>query len=89
MVSKGALETLTRTLARALAPEVNVVGLAPGVAAWPQHYDQATRDRLTARIPLRRAGTPDDVAAAVEFLLRDGDYITGVILPIDGGRHLT
>lgn len=88
IVSKGALEKLTRALARALAPEVNVVGVAPGVAAWPDRYDQATRDRLTARIPLRRAGSPEDVAAAVEFLLRDGDYITGTILPVDGGRHL-
>jgi len=88
MVSKGALETLTRVLARALAPEVNVVGVAPGVAAWPEDYDQARRDRLLAKIPLRRAGSPEDIAAAVEFLLRDGDYITGVILPVDGGRRL-
>ncbi len=89
MVSKGALETLTRVLARALAPEINVVSIAPGVAAWPDRYDRATRDRLTAKIPLRRAGSPEDVAAAVDFLLREGDYITGVILPVDGGRHLT
>jgi len=88
MVSKGALETLTRALARALAPEVNVVGVAPGIVAWPDHYDQATRERLTKRIPLQRAGTPEEVAAVVEFLLRDGDYLTGIILPLDGGRHL-
>jgi pteridine reductase len=88
IVSKGALETLTRVLARALAPEVNVVGLAPGVAAWPEHYDQPTREHLTRRIPLQRAGTPEEIAAAVHFLLREGDYITGVILPVDGGRHL-
>jgi pteridine reductase len=88
MVSKGALETLTRVLARALAPEVNVVGVAPGVAAWPEDCDAATRARLTQRIPLGRAGTPEDIAAAVEFLLRDADYLTGVILPVDGGRHL-
>ncbi len=88
VVSKGALETLTRVLARALAPEVNVVGVAPGVAAWPDHYDQQMRDRLTRRIPLQRAGTPEDIAGTVHFLLRDGDYITGVVLPVDGGRHL-
>jgi pteridine reductase len=89
MVSKGALETLTQVLATALAPEVNVVGVAPGVAAWPESYDQATRDRLTDRIPLKRAGTPEDIAAAVHFVLREGDYITGAILPVDGGRQLT
>jgi pteridine reductase len=88
ITSKGALETLTRALARALAPEVNVVGIAPGVAAWPDHYDEATRSRLLARVPLRRSGAPEDVAHLVHFLLREGDYITGAILPIDGGRHV-
>jgi len=88
IVSKGALETLTRVLARALAPEVNVVGVAPGVAAWPDRYGADVRARLTARIPLQRAGTPADIAAAVHFLIRDGDYITGAILPVDGGRAL-
>jgi len=88
IVSKAALDALTGVLARALAPEVNVVGVAPGVAAWPEHYDQATRDRLTARVPLQRAGGPEDIAAAVHFLLTEGDYITGVVLPVDGGRRL-
>jgi pteridine reductase len=88
VVSKGALETLTRVLARALAPEVNVVGIAPGVAAWPEDYDQPTRDRLTRPIPLQRAGTPADIAATVHFLLREGDYITGAIVAVDGGRSL-
>lgn len=88
IVSKGALQTLTRTLAVAFAPEVNVCGVAPGVAAWPDHYDDETRRRLTNRIPLRRAGTPEEVAAAVHFLLESGDYVTGAILPVDGGRRL-
>ncbi len=88
MVSKGALETLTRVLARGLAPEVNVVGVAPGVAAWPEDYDAATRARLTKRIPLGRAGSVEDIAAAVRFVLAEGDYMTGAIVPVDGGRHL-
>ncbi len=88
VVSKGALETLTKALARALAPQVNVIGIAPGVAAWPEDFSQETRDRLAAKIPLRRAGTPEDIAAAVHFVLSEGDYITGAILPIDGGRSL-
>lgn len=86
-VSKAALDTLTRLLARALAPRVNVVGIAPGVAVWPEHYDAATRARLIASIPLRRAGTPEDIAAAVHFVLRNGDYITGAIIPVDGGWY--
>lgn len=88
IVSKGALDTLTRALARAFAPDVNVVGVAPGVAEWPPDYDQATRERLTARIPLRRAGMPEDIAAAVHFLLAEGDYITGAVIPVDGGRRV-
>ncbi len=88
VVSKGGLETLTRVLARSLAPDVNVVGVAPGVAAWPEDYDEETRDRLTRKIPLQRPGTPEDIAAAVHFVLVDGDYITGTVLAIDGGRHL-
>ena len=88
IVSKGALETLTRVLARALAPQVNVVGIAPGIAAWSGDYDQESRDRLTGKVPLKRAGTPEDVAAAVYFVLSEGDYVTGAILPIDGGRSL-
>lgn len=88
VVSKGALETLTRALARALAPEVNVVGIAPGIAAWPEDYDQRTRNRLIAKVPLGRGGTPEDIAAAVHFVLSEGDYITGVILPIDGGQSV-
>ncbi len=88
MTSKGALQTLTQALARALAPDVCVTGIAPGVAAWPDDYDQDTQDRLTARIPLGRAGTPEEIAAAVCFVLVDGDYLTGTILTIDGGRHL-
>lgn len=87
-VSKGALDTLTRLLARALAPQVNVVGIAPGVAAWPDDYDQLTRQRLTAKIPLQRAGSPEDIAAAVQFVLSAGDYISGTIIPVDGGRSV-
>lgn len=88
VTSKGALETLTAALARAFAPEVNVVGIAPGVAEWPDSYDAVTRARLTARIPLGYAGSPNDVAAAVHFVLAEGDYITGAVIPIDGGRRV-
>jgi pteridine reductase len=88
VVSKGALETLTKALARALAPEVNVVGIAPGIAAWPERYSRETRERLVAKVPLERAGTPEDVAAAVHYVLSEGDYVTGAILPVDGGRSV-
>lgn len=88
IVSKGALDTLTRVLARALAPQVNVVGIAPGVADWPENYPLEKRERLLRRIPLARSGAPEDIAAAVHFVLSEGDYITGAILPVDGGRSI-
>lgn len=88
VVSKAALEMLTRVLARALAPRVNVVGIAPGVAVFPEHYDAQRRARLTSKIPLQRAGTEEEVANLAEFLARAGDYITGAVIPVDGGRQL-
>jgi len=88
IVSKAGLETLTAALARAFAPDVNVVGIAPGVALWPESYDHPTRERLLARVPLARAGTPADIAAAAHFLLAEADYVTGVVLPVDGGRSV-
>lgn len=87
-VSKGGLDTLTKVLARAMAPEVRVVGVAPGVAVWPEHYPQSLRNQLLERVPLQRAGEPEDIAAAVHYLLTAGDYVTGTILPVDGGRHI-
>ncbi|RMF77114.1 MAG: SDR family oxidoreductase [Planctomycetota bacterium] len=88
ITSKGALETLTRTLARGLAPEVTVNAVAPGIAAWPDDYDAATRERLLAQVPLARSGTPEDVAAAVEYFVCEAEYVTGVVLPVDGGREI-
>ena len=87
-VSKAALDALTRALARALAPEVNVVGIAPGVAQWPDDYTEHERARLLKRIPLQHAGTPEQIAEVAHFFLRHADYVTGAILPVDGGRHL-
>jgi len=87
-VSKAGLHALTRALARALAPEVTVNAVAPGIAAWPESTDEETRRRRLRRVPLQRAGTPQDVAAVVKFLLTDGDYMTGVVLPLDGGRSI-
>ena len=88
-VSKAGLVCLTKALARGLAPAVQVNGIAPGIAEFPDDYDQQTRDRLVAKVPLGRPGTPQDVAAAVRFLVERGNYITGQILRVDGGRSIT
>ncbi len=56
---------------------------------WPEGGKPlAERDRLIARTPLQRAGAPEDVAAAVLFLLRDAGFTTGAVLKVDGGRSL-
>lgn len=86
--SKAALVRLTECLALELAPEVRVNAVAPGTVLWPEGYPAKLRRKLAARIPLRRAGTPEDVAAAVRYLA-GAPFVTGAILPIDGGRHLS
>lgn len=86
--SKAALVRITECLALELAPRVRVNAVAPGTVLWPEHYPAARRRALAARIPLGRAGTPEDVAAAVLFLA-EAPYVTGVVLPVDGGRRLS
>lgn len=86
--SKAGLAVMTRGLAKTMAPHVRVYGVAPGVAEFPEAYDEAKRQRILARVPLERPGTPEDIAGAIVGLLQHGDYITGEIIRVDGGRHL-
>ncbi len=86
--SKAALVRLTEVLALELAPAVRVNAVAPGTVLWPASYPAARRRALAARIPLRRAGEPADVARAVRYLA-DAPFVTGAVLPVDGGRHLS
>jgi NAD(P)-dependent dehydrogenase (short-subunit alcohol dehydrogenase family) len=87
-VSKAGLVALTKGLARVLAPQVRVNGIAPGTVLWPNDYPDAQKAAYLEKIPLRRAGTPEDAAATALFLLEGSDFVTGVILPLDGGRSL-
>ena len=88
-MAKAALQMLTLSLARELGPEVRVNGVAPGAVLWPEDGKAYTdQQALLAATALQRAGTPEDVAAAVLFLLRDARYTTGEILRVDGGRLL-
>ncbi len=82
-ISKAGVVMLTRALARALAPDVRVNAVAPGIMEVP---GEETRPLPPAdRIPLKRHGTPEDLAAAVLFLARDAMYLTGHTMPVDGG----
>ena len=87
--AKAALVSLTRSLARELAPAVRVNAIAPGVILWPEDGgDEHAQHRIIARTPLERMGTLADIQSAVLFLARDAKFITGQVLHIDGGRSI-
>lgn len=87
-IAKACVIALTHALAKALAPTVRVNAIAPGPVLFPDDFDPALRQREAARTLLQREGQPKNVADAVVALVRN-DYITGVVLPVDGGRALT
>ena len=87
--AKAALMHLTRALARELAPQVRVNGVAPGPVLWPEAGMEAERQQdIIAHTPLGHIGTPLDVARAVRFFATDAPFVTGQILAVDGGRSL-
>jgi len=86
-LSKAALETATTLLAQALAPQVRVAGVAPGVTLSSGPMTEAEFQRAHRLTPLRRSSTPEDIAHAVRFVL-ESPAITGTTLLVDGGQHL-
>ena len=84
-VSKAGLVMLVKAMGIELAPRVRTVGVSPGHVAWPEDYDAATRRRLARRIPMKRAGTPEDIARLVRFLALEAPYVNAAVLPVDGG----
>lgn len=89
-MAKAALAMATRSLALELGPEVRVNGVAPGNILWSENPVKAeTLDTVRERTALQRQGQPDDIAEAVHWLLRGNAYVTGQILPVDGGRTLS
>jgi NAD(P)-dependent dehydrogenase (short-subunit alcohol dehydrogenase family) len=87
-VSKAGLVGLTRALALELAPQVQVNALALGPILNPEGFSRAEVAAIPQRNPLARMGTPEEVAAAAAFLIEGPDYITGAVLPVDGGRGI-
>lgn len=88
-VAKAGLVGLTKSMARELAPEVRVNGIAPGPIMWPEgdsNFDEVSRQRIVSHTMLKRAGDPHDIALAVRFFAMDTHYVTGQILAVDGGR---
>jgi pteridine reductase len=86
-ISKAALAHLTRVAARSLAPEVRVVGIAPGAVLPPESMTQDELDAIARSTPLKRLGSPDAVVAALLYLLH-ADFVTGEVTVVDGGRML-
>lgn len=86
-MSKAGLIAMTKGLAKALAPEVLVNCVAPGPVLLPEDFDAEDAKHAVEPTLLKRTGSPEEIAAAVVFLLRS-EYITGATLPVDGGRLL-
>jgi NAD(P)-dependent dehydrogenase (short-subunit alcohol dehydrogenase family) len=86
-LSKAGLWTLTQTMALALAPRIRVNGIGPGPALPNQWQSREQFLRLCAKMPLRRGTSPDEVAAALRFLI-EAPAVTGQMIALDGGQHL-
>jgi pteridine reductase len=86
-VSKAGLDALTKILARAFAPSVRVNAIAPGFVLQSELVSPDEWNRLVERIPLKRPASTEEIASALEFLLKN-EYITGQTLVIDGGYSL-
>jgi 3-oxoacyl-[acyl-carrier protein] reductase len=89
--SKAALDNVTRSLARALAPQIRVISISPGLVdtEFVQSLDQSWRDEQVARTPMGRLARPEEVADAVVGVVREFRFTTGAVIPVDGGRPLT
>lgn len=90
--AKAGLVNLTKSLAQELAPNIRVNAVAPGPVLWPednQEFDENYRQQVVNQTLLKRTGEPEDIAKAVKFLVYDAPFITGHVLAVDGGRHLS
>lgn len=86
-ITKAGVVQMTRALAHALAPRVRVNAVAPGVVLLPDGWHDEAAERLRSTTPLRRHGSPDDVAQAMLYLL-EADFVTGETIVVDGGRRV-
>jgi NAD(P)-dependent dehydrogenase (short-subunit alcohol dehydrogenase family) len=87
-VSKAGLWTLTQTMAQALAPRIRVNAVAPGPSLKASHQSQANFDRQVQSTLLRRPSGPEQIAAAVSYLVA-ATSVTGQMIAVDSGQHLT
>jgi NAD(P)-dependent dehydrogenase (short-subunit alcohol dehydrogenase family) len=86
--SKAGAVSLTRSLAKALAPHIQVNSIAPGTILFPGDRQDANMRRIVRSTPLRKAGRPEDIAEMVLFLATRSEFITGQIFAVDGGKSI-
>jgi pteridine reductase len=86
--AKAGLAMLTRALAKEMAPEVRVNAIAPGAILWPETgMTESAKQSVLRQVPLKRAGSPADIADCLMYLVR-ARYVTGQVIAIDGGRSI-
>ena len=85
-VAKAGVIALTISLAKTLAPQVQVNAVAPGPVMLPEDFNDSLREAIVRAVPLKRLGAPSDIAQTVVFLVEGSDFITGAVIPVDGGR---
>ena len=86
--SKAALISLTRSLAKALAPSIRVNSVAPGTILFPdEERDEAVR-KIIRTTPLRKGGSAQDIAQMVLFVATHSEFITGQVFAVDGGKSI-
>jgi len=86
-LSKSGIITMTKGLAKALAPNILVNCINPGPVLFPEDYTEEQKAKSIKRTLLQRAGSAEDIAKTVRFLV-ESEYITGAVIPVDGGRHI-
>lgn len=86
VVSKGGVVTMTKALAKELAPEITVNAVAPGPVMLPGDFDREAAQRIADATLVKRLGSPDDIAQSVIYLVEMTDFVTGHVLVVDGGR---
>jgi pteridine reductase len=87
-VAKSGLVMLTKSMARELGPAIRVNGIAPGPVLWPDVIDPALKEEIISKTALKRSGSPDDIARAALYFMKDAPFVTGQILAVDGGRSV-
>ncbi len=86
VVSKGGIITMTKALAKELAPEITVNAIAPGPVMLPEDFDEEDARKIADATLVKRLGSPDDIAQSVIYLVEMTDFVTGHVLVVDGGR---